>query len=105
MPDTRPFPTPLTLYILPTPSLFSSGLDHVSCALPLHDLAVNLQSQRRDLEAEIMFRRAVQVRPHGSILRVRFLKNMNIKLRLSFLLPFSFQFDTIFFAAFEFLDR
>jgi hypothetical protein len=37
------------------------GLDHVSCAIGLHDLAVNLQAQQRDLEAEIMFRRAIQV--------------------------------------------
>ncbi len=75
-----PFPHSLPNTL--SPSLFSSGLDHVSCALPLHDLAVNLQSQRRDLEAEIMFRRAVQVRPYIICLVEYFENNMNI---LSFL--------------------
>ena len=37
-------------------------LDHLSCALPLHDLAVNLLAQGRVLEAEIAFRKSIAVR-------------------------------------------
>lgn len=39
----------------------SSKLDDLSCALPLHDLGVNLLHQNRPLEAEMCFRHSIHV--------------------------------------------